>query len=421
MDDSLGTIEEELEQLELSSTDTDSGVDDSTQHQRPKSARGIAPINTTLPSINTSRMTTSSTLRRPTSRIPTKSVAEVETPGTNCGRRTRTHAPTSSARVSRSQSTPATPKPRFNFGTTNTSATGPKKVPMNRVVVGTAPSPNLTVSQARIGSLSNASHKPGGGQVRIESRKLEWTTSARTSTIRVGGHQAGGGDKKIEQRRLNWKAESKVGSLEKATHRAGGGDVKIENRKLDWKAESKVGSTKNMKHKPQGGDVQIYDEKVDWQTDSRVGSRKNIQHRAGGGDVKIFNKKIEVVSESKVGSTKNIRHTAGGGDIKIHDEKVEFRVGSRIGSLANVKHRAGGGEKKIFDDKKYLRQSQADGALSRSISSSRASSVMGSSSTLDEKSGTLKRVKKVTPPTPSSSSSYSSQILRKISPMSTGF
>ena len=37
-------------------SDTDSGVDDSTQHQRPKSARGIAPINTTLPSINTSRL-----------------------------------------------------------------------------------------------------------------------------------------------------------------------------------------------------------------------------------------------------------------------------------------------------------------------------------------------------------------------------
>ena len=34
-------------------------------------------------------------------------------------------------------------------------------------------------------------------QVRIESRKLEWTTSARTSTIRPGGHQAGGGDKKV--------------------------------------------------------------------------------------------------------------------------------------------------------------------------------------------------------------------------------
>jgi microtubule-associated protein tau len=218
MDDSLGTIEEELEQLELS-TDTDSGVDDSTQQQqRPKSARGIAPINTTLPSVNTSsRMTTNRTLRRPSSRIPTKTVAEEATPGTaNDGRtRTRTSTASSSGRLSRSQSTPATPKPRFNFGTTNTSATGPKKVPMNRVVVGTAPSPNLTVSQARIGSLANASHKPGGGQVRIESRKLEWTTSARTSTMRPGGHQAGGGDKKIEQRRLKWNAESKVGSPEK--------------------------------------------------------------------------------------------------------------------------------------------------------------------------------------------------------------
>ena len=28
--------------------------------------------------------------------------------------------------------------------------------------------------------------------------------------------------------------------FKQATHRAGGGDVKIENRKLDWKAESKV-------------------------------------------------------------------------------------------------------------------------------------------------------------------------------------
>ena len=33
--------------------------------------------------------------------------------------------------------------------------------------------------------------------MKIESRKLEWNTSARTSTLRPGGHQAGGGDKKV--------------------------------------------------------------------------------------------------------------------------------------------------------------------------------------------------------------------------------
>ena len=40
-------------------------------------------------------------------------------------------------------------------------------------------------------------HDHDDDQVRIESRKLEWTTSARTSTVRVGGHHAGGGDKKV--------------------------------------------------------------------------------------------------------------------------------------------------------------------------------------------------------------------------------
>ena len=53
---------------------------------------------------------------------------------------------------------------RFNFGTTSSSS-ATKKVPMNRVVVGTAPSPNLAISQSRVDSLANAGHRPGGGQV----------------------------------------------------------------------------------------------------------------------------------------------------------------------------------------------------------------------------------------------------------------
>ena len=36
---------------------------------------------------------------------------------------------------------------------------------MNRVVVGTAPSPNLWNTRARVGSLANSAHRPGGGQV----------------------------------------------------------------------------------------------------------------------------------------------------------------------------------------------------------------------------------------------------------------
>ena len=41
------------------------------------------------------------------------------------------------------------------------------------------------------------------------------------------------------------------------SHKPGGGDKKIENRKLDWSVESRIGSTKNLKHKAGGGNVQV--------------------------------------------------------------------------------------------------------------------------------------------------------------------
>ena len=79
--------------------------------------------------------------------------------------------------------------------------------------------------------------------MRIESRKLDWNTSARTSTLRPGGHQAGGGDKKVgclwslHGFYFVWKDFSEL----KSNH------VQIEQRKLNWKAESKVGSLEKVK------------------------------------------------------------------------------------------------------------------------------------------------------------------------------
>ena len=164
----------------------------------------------------------------------------------------------------------------------------------------------------------------------------------------------------IEQRKLSWNVNSKIGSLEKANHRPGGGQVKIENRKLDWNTvTSRVGSTKNMGHRP------------------------------------------------------------GGGNVQIHDEKVQVQVGSRIGSLANVKHRPGGGDKKIFDDKEYTRQMLELSGSNTGLTRSGSSSLTGSTwDSLDQGQRTLPRSKRsVTSP----GSSFQSQIVRKLSPMSTGF
>jgi len=293
-------IEEKLERTPLNNTDgdADSGVDESTQSHEQ--------VEQTEPK------------RMMSSRIPRK------TPPDSPMKRARSSNPPETRRMPRSKSVP---KPPFSSFSLSVAPDSTKRVPMNKVVVGYAPSPNLMKAQSRIGSLSNHNYKPGGGQVKIEHRKLEWNATSKTKMINEG-YVPGGGDKKaIESRKLNWNAQSRINSLEKNNHKPGGGDKKIENRKLEWNVESKVGSTKNMKHK------------------------------------------------------------AGGGKIQIHHEKLDFKANSRIGSLSNVKHRAGGGEKKIFDDKEYIRQMNDQISCTRSGPGSLSGSIVGSSMQLMQDSG----------------------------------
>lgn len=63
----------------------------------------------------------------------------------------------------------------------------------------------------------------------------------------------------ITQVKLQWNAKPKVGSLENSTYKPGGGDKKIETVKLDFKekAKPKVASKDNVKHVPGGGTVKV--------------------------------------------------------------------------------------------------------------------------------------------------------------------
>merc|ERR1711913_221952 len=171
--------------------------------------------------------------------------------------RARSVAPPEKRRVPRSKSVPKVP---FAF-----SAAPPiesiKKVPMNKIVVGAAPSPNLMSAQSRIGSLANTKHRPGGGNVKIENRKLDWNTEARIRSLDNHSHKPGGGDKKIENRKLDWNVESRIGSTKNLKHKAGGGNIQIHNEKLEFKVTSRIGSLANVKHKPGGGDKKIFDDK----------------------------------------------------------------------------------------------------------------------------------------------------------------
>lgn len=69
---------------------------------------------------------------------------------------------------------------------------------MNKVQVGFAPSPNLKAAKSKIGSLANATHKPGGGNVKIESRKIQIEAKPRIGA-RNELYQPAGGDVKVCQ------------------------------------------------------------------------------------------------------------------------------------------------------------------------------------------------------------------------------
>ncbi len=67
---------------------------------------------------------------------------------------------------------------------------------MNKVKVGMSHSPNIAGVRSKIGSLNNSTHSPGGGNVKIESRKLEWKVEGRTVN-KNDKYTPKGGDKKV--------------------------------------------------------------------------------------------------------------------------------------------------------------------------------------------------------------------------------
>lgn len=210
-----------------------------------------------------------------------------------------------------------------------------------------SPSPNTKQIRSKVGSLDNARHTPGGGNVKIINRKEKYdAVQSKIGSKDNITHKPGGGNIKIENKRLSFleTAKPKVGSLDKVDHKPGGGDKKITDEKIEWECRAKIGSKDNLTYKPGGGDKKILDEKVEWSAQPKVGSKDNITHKPGGGDKKIEEQKLEWKVEAKVGSKDNLKHSPGGGVIKIDSQITEEKeVKSDIESVGSDDHQAVGG------------------------------------------------------------------------------
>ncbi|KAF8791178.1 Microtubule-associated protein 2 like protein [Argiope bruennichi] len=167
-----------------------------------------------------------------------------------------------------------------------------KKIPPIKAPVGNAPPPNVKNVKSKIGSLDNVTHRPKGGDKKVESVKLEWNAKPKVGSLDYATHKPGGGDKKIITQKVDFKnVSSKVGSKDNLKHKPGGGTVKVTTEKLDFKAKAapKIGSLDNTKHKPGGGNVVIKNEKLHFKEKaapkiiSRSGSERGSSH--GGSEI----------------------------------------------------------------------------------------------------------------------------------------
>ncbi|XP_067617899.1 microtubule-associated protein tau isoform X2 [Eurosta solidaginis] len=229
------------------------------------------------------------------------SPAKTPTSTTSKGDKTGASRPPSATPSNKSSKSRSTSRNRLLLKTPEPEPV--KKVPMNKIQVGNAPSPNLKAVRSKIGSLDNAGYKPGGGHVKIESKKIEIKAAPRIEA-KNDKYTPRGGEKKIISTKLQWNAKSKIGSLENANHKPGGGDKKIETIKTDFKDKAKP----------------------------KVGSKDNVKHTPGGGDIKEISPAKDILTQ-----------------------KIDLKAQSKVGSLDNIKHKPGGGERKIFDDKDYLK------------------------------------------------------------------
>ncbi|XP_076820922.1 uncharacterized protein LOC143466172 isoform X3 [Clavelina lepadiformis] len=258
-----------------------------------------------------------------------------------------------------------TPRSRPSFYSSNqtlSSRSRPQSANSSTSSIGKPRMPETRNIQSKIGSLTNANHTPSGGNVKIETKKFDYSnvTSKCASKANIT-HTPGGGKVKIQSKKLNFaNVEPKCGSMNNVTHTPGGGNVKISGKKLDFgKVTSKCGSKDNINHTPGGGKVKIEHKRINLShVESKCGSRDNITHTPGGGKVKVDHRKIDLSNvQSKCGSKDNITHTPGGGKVKLEHKRINLsHVKSKCGSKDNITHTPGGGKVKV--DSKKLDYSQ---------------------------------------------------------------
>ncbi|KAG5842093.1 hypothetical protein ANANG_G00174000 [Anguilla anguilla] len=117
------------------------------------------------------------------------------------------------------------------------------RAPRSSARPSTAPSPDIKNIRSKVGSTDNMKHQPGGGKGSSAQGRTDALAQSSLSK------ETSQGKIQILNKKADLsKVSSKCGSKDNIKHKPGGGDVKIQSHKVNSKVSSKVGSMDNMNH-----------------------------------------------------------------------------------------------------------------------------------------------------------------------------
>ncbi|XP_051786889.1 microtubule-associated protein 2-like isoform X4 [Erpetoichthys calabaricus] len=169
------------------------------------------------------------------------------TPGTPPSYSCRTPGTPGTPSYSRTPRTPGTPKSMSlvpqekKVAIIRTPPKSPATPQQLRVI--NQPLPDLKNIKSKIGSIDNIKYQPKGGQVHIQTKKIDLShVTSKCGSLSNIRHKPGGGNIRIESVKLDFKdkAHAKVRSLDNAHHTPGGGHVQIESHKLSFRESAKA-------------------------------------------------------------------------------------------------------------------------------------------------------------------------------------
>ncbi|CAN0358336.1 unnamed protein product [Lampetra fluviatilis] len=125
------------------------------------------------------------------------------------------------------------------------------------------------------------------GGPREEAHNGSSPSSAQEAVSEEGSDQAYGASGKVQitTKKIDLSnVSSKCGSFNNVRHKPGGGNVQIQSHKLEFKdkAKSKVGSFDNTTHTPGGGNIKIESHKLNFRESARSRTDHGRRHRVGG-------------------------------------------------------------------------------------------------------------------------------------------